>query len=81
VGFRCPSYVNGVNVPGYHLHFLARDKKSGGHLLEFRVQNAKIELDATAGFYMELPSSFEFYQLDLAKDKQDDLNKVEKSSK
>jgi acetolactate decarboxylase len=34
VGFRCPSYVEGINVPGYHLHFITGDKKAGGHLLE-----------------------------------------------
>ena len=30
VGFRCPPYVNGINVPGYHLHFISRDRTQGG---------------------------------------------------
>jgi acetolactate decarboxylase len=80
VGFRCPSYVNGVNVPGYHLHFIARDKKSGGHVLELQMQNARVELDNTPEFYMALPQSREFYQLDLTKGKQTELDKVEKGS-
>ena len=37
VGFRCPPYVTGINVPGYHLHFLTDDRTAGGHLLEFTV--------------------------------------------
>ena len=27
VGFICPDYVSGVNVPGYHLHFLTSDQR------------------------------------------------------
>ena len=30
VGFYCPDYVKGVNVPGYHLHFITKDRKAGG---------------------------------------------------
>ena len=33
VGFRCPSFVKGLNVPGYHLHFITEDRKAGGHIL------------------------------------------------
>lgn len=35
VGFRCPPYVKGINVPGYHLHFISDDLKSGGHIIDF----------------------------------------------
>ena len=27
VGFRFPEYMKGLNVPGYHFHFLSDDKK------------------------------------------------------
>ncbi len=27
VGFRCPEFVEGLNVPGYHFHFVSKDKK------------------------------------------------------
>ncbi|MGP0047135.1 MAG: acetolactate decarboxylase, partial [Syntrophobacteraceae bacterium] len=30
VGWRCPAFVKGINVPGYHLHFLTEDRKGGG---------------------------------------------------
>ena len=30
VGFRCPVYVKGINVPGYHLHFITKNKKARG---------------------------------------------------
>ncbi len=78
VGFRCPNYVEGVNVPGYHLHFITEDRSAGGHLLECQMQNVRIEIDYTSAFYMALPESGDFYKLDLAKEKQTELEKVEK---
>ena len=78
VGFRCPGYVQGINVPGYHLHFIDEKKQSGGHVLECGIRQARIEIDLTAGFEMVLPDSREFYELDLAGDKAKELEKVEK---
>ena len=77
-GFRCPIYVKGINVIGYHLHFLTKDRKAGGHLLECQLQNIEIEIDYTSAFYMVLPKNAEFYTVDLEKDKHQELEKVEK---
>lgn len=80
VGLRCPAYASGVNLPGYHFHFISKDKQSGGHVIDFQLQTAKIEIDATPRFYMELPANVDFYRIDLTGTKQDDLNKVEKGA-
>ena len=77
-GFRCPEYVKGINVPSYHFHFITEDGKAGGHLLECRLHNVRVEIDYTCGFHMALPEGGEFYQAHLAKEKQSELNKVEK---
>jgi acetolactate decarboxylase len=79
VGFRCPPYVAGINVPGYHLHFLSTDKKSGGHLLAFTTaEDAVVQIDDTHRLTMILPHDQDFYGIDLATDKQTELEKVEK---
>ncbi|MFH1903989.1 MAG: acetolactate decarboxylase [bacterium] len=78
VGFWCPSYVEGINVPGYHLHFITEDRKAGGHLLECHLQNARIDVDYTSEFYMALLKSDEFYKMDLTGKKQKELEKVER---
>ena len=79
VGFRCPPYVAGVNVPGYHLHFLSIDKSAGGHLLAFTTAaDAVVKIDETNSFVMILPHDSDFYNIDLTTDKQADLKKVEK---
>ncbi|PVX25662.1 MAG: acetolactate decarboxylase [Candidatus Bathyarchaeum sp.] len=53
-GFRFPSYMDEVNVAGYHLHFIADDKNSGGHLLDCVVSDATIEIDYTYDYELVL---------------------------
>ena len=78
VGFWCPSYVEGMNVPGYHVHFLNADKNAGGHLLDFTMESGQIEIDATPNFYMCLPDTEEFGKIDMTQDRSQETNKVEK---
>jgi acetolactate decarboxylase len=65
VGFWCPSYVEGINVPGYHFHFISSDRQNGGHVLDCKTENVKFEIDYTSDFFMVLPESDEFYELNL----------------
>lgn len=79
VGFRCPAYVQGINVPGYHLHFISADRRRGGHILDFAMrQGARIETDRCSKFFMVLPAAGEgFNQADLKIDRSRELHKVE----
>lgn len=79
VGFRSPAYVKGIGVPGYHLHFISNDRRFGGHLLEFEIDEGDIELDICNRFLMILPEGqSEFDQLDLSADRSQELEKAEK---
>jgi acetolactate decarboxylase len=44
VGFRFPSYIGGVNVPGYHFHFITADKQSGGHTLDCSTEGVIVDV-------------------------------------
>jgi len=78
-GFRCPPFATGVNVPGYHLHFLTDAKDGGGHILDFKVQQATVSIDVTPDFLMILPSEgSDFYKIDLTPDNQEELEQAEK---
>jgi acetolactate decarboxylase len=77
-GFRFPDYTQGINVPGYHLHFLSADKRAGGHVTAFTAENAKVEIDVTSDFHMELPESGAFLEADLTEDSAAAIDKVEK---
>ena len=80
VGFRCPPYVGGVNVPGYHLHFLSQDGSRGGHILAFEMVTGTGQVDVLDRFAMRLPETEDFAGVNLAKDRQRDLQGVEKDS-
>ena len=56
-GFRLPSYMEQINVAGYHFHFIADDELSGGHLLDCIVRNATIEIDYTYDYELALPEN------------------------
>jgi len=79
VGYRCPAYVKGINVPGYHLHFISDDRKQGGHILGFELDEGRAEIDRCNKFVLIMPESAEDrHQLDLSRDRSDELEKVEK---
>jgi acetolactate decarboxylase len=78
VAFRYPAYLAGVNMPGYHCHFITADRRAGGHLLDCRVEGATVAVDALANFCLRLPDSQEFLQSDLAGDRRHELEKIEK---
>src|SRR3972149_8451367 len=77
-GFWFPSYMGEINVPGYHFHFITEDRKAGGHILYCQLHNGKIEIDYLSELFMALPDNSEFYNADLTKDRQGELEKVEK---
>ena len=79
VGFRCPAYVKGINVPGYHLHFISDDRTCGGHILDFEIAQAKGEVDLCDRFLLLLPQDDELFgAVDLSKDRAGELEEVEK---
>lgn len=77
IGVWCPKFVDGLNMPGWHLHFLSKDKMKGGHLLAVSVKNASITLEDKNDYEILLPSNKEFKSLDLTADLKKATKKVE----
>ena len=59
VGFRFPALATGVEVPGWHLHALADDRRSGGHVLIADLDHGTIEVDPVTEVHCELPPGVE----------------------
>jgi acetolactate decarboxylase len=79
VGFRCPAYVKGINVPGYHLHFISDDRTRGGHILAFEIVQGEGQIDILDNYFLTLPSDTRaFAETDLSKDRSIELKNVEK---
>ena len=56
VGFRFPTYSEGIEVTGYHLHFLSEDRSRGGHVLECRLERGTAAIDPSSDLHVELPA-------------------------
>jgi len=78
IGFYAPDYMQGLNVPGYHFHFLNRNRTRGGHVLDLQTGSGKIEIDEISEIVMSLPHSPTFATLELAQDQAKSLQQVEK---
>lgn len=55
VGFRFPDHARGLNVPGYHFHFITDDRSAGGHVLACRMTRGELSIDREADLRLELP--------------------------
>jgi acetolactate decarboxylase len=64
VGFRCPKNVGGLNVPGWHLHFIsdpdASGKRVGGHVLGGRAGRVFAEVADLRRVEMVFPRRGDF---------------------
>ncbi|MGF6552261.1 acetolactate decarboxylase [Paraburkholderia youngii] len=65
VGFRCPPYVQGINVAGFHVHYITDDRKGGGHVLDYRLLEGKLELAKISTLRIDLPHTESFQQATL----------------
>lgn len=66
LGFRFPSYAEGIEVGGYHLHFVTADRSRGGHVLDSRTGELQVRIDPSDDLHVELPPEVELEDPDLA---------------
>jgi len=80
VGFYLPAFMKGVNMPGYHLHYISSDRKSGGHILDFTPPETPVVVifDQTAEFSMSAPTTGDFAGMNFSGDVSADLQRVER---
>ena len=76
---RCPYCTQGMNLPGYHLHFLSADRRQGGHVLDLQLTGGQATLDLTPRLQLTLPETPDFAQTKLPGTAPDAVEKVEKS--
>ena len=78
VALRSPSYAKDVNMAGWHMHFLSRDRTFGGHVLDIRLDSGNARIAQLHAFEMVLPRQGRFTEADLMRMTQSDLHKIEK---
>lgn len=77
-GFYTPRFMESLNAPGYHMHFLTEDRLHGGHLIECVLKTAHIGIQHVPKLDVGLPVTLDFLTADLTRDIGDDLDKAEK---
>ena len=77
VGFWTPEYAKTVNIPGYHLHFLSHDHQHGGHLLQCRGRQLRLQIQREGVFSIAMPETEDFLKADLRQDPSADLERAE----
>ncbi len=66
VGFYLPAFARGVSIPGFHWHFLTKDRSGGGHVLDLALDSGEAGLDILHDFTVRLPDDRAFDRLDLS---------------
>ena len=80
VGFRFPDYAQGINVAGYHLHFVSDDRTCGGHVLDCRLRSGVVAIDHSSELHVELPLGVDAAAPDATAGKRDLLDHIEGDS-
>jgi acetolactate decarboxylase len=79
VGFRFPTYVEGIEVAGYHLHFVDAARRRGGHVLGSRSAGPlRARIDPSDDLHVELPPMVDLADPDLAAETHAAIDSVER---
>jgi len=68
VGFYSPAYSAGIDVAGYHLHFVDARRSFGGHILDAGLREGTIGLQRLDHLEVDLPETAAFLNADLSHD-------------
>ena len=77
VGVYFPDYMDGINMPGWHLHFISEDRSKGGHVFDVSVLEGVAKVDKISNIYINLPKEAAFDTYSLKQDLQDEIKSVE----
>jgi len=68
VGLYCPPYMQSMNAPGWHFHFISGDRTKGGHMTDGALSDCSVQVNRISRFTVEIPDSDSFNKKDLGQD-------------
>ena len=77
VGVYFPDYLDGINMPGWHLHFLSEDRSKGGHVFDVCIREGTAKADKISNIYINLPEDAAFDTYALKQNLKDEIKSVE----
>jgi acetolactate decarboxylase len=72
-----PGYSSSFSVPGYHFHFISKDRTKGGHVLDCAAQQLRASIQIVSEYNVRLPEAGSFLTSDLNRNPASDLAKTE----
>lgn len=78
VGFFTPAFIPSVNVPGYHFHFITKDRSRGGHLLECSLSRGTVMIQFYTRLDLNLPVTLDYLSAEFHRNAAADLEKAER---
>lgn len=66
IGFLTPEYMQGINVAGYHEHFIDQARQSGGHVLDYQVERGFLRFGTVEKLAIDFPHDRDFLNADLS---------------
>src|SRR5262245_60813708 len=78
VGFGFPEVAEGIEVSGWHLHFIREDRARGGHVLDCRAETAHVGIDPSNELHVELPAGVDLTDLGAARATHEAIERVER---
>ena len=77
VGFWSPPYASGWEIAGYHFHFIAEDRASGGHVLDCAGRDLLTQIQMEGSVHVAMPANRAFLTANLERDPRADLAQSE----
>ena len=75
-----PDYMDGINAPGWHLHFLSEDQSKGGHVFDLELESGKVQLAKINNIEIQLPTEPAFDTYSLKEASGNDIKQVEQGN-
>ncbi len=79
-GIYYPDYMDGINAPGWHIHFISRDHTKGGHVFDMKMVRGHIRLTRINQIEIQLPNEPAFDTYSLREASGNDIRTVEQGN-
>jgi acetolactate decarboxylase len=72
-----PKYSSSFSIPGYHFHFISKDRTKGGHVLNCAAKQLSARMQILCEYDVQLPDGKSFLTANFNRDPASDLAKAE----
>ena len=72
-----PDYMDGLNMPGWHIHFVSKDRTKGGHVFDLNMIQGQIKFARADRIEIRIPDDPSFDTYSLREVSKNDIQQVE----